>query len=40
LVAGLRRIGATGPVLDELGSSAVLGGGVPVGTVEAAPGLI
>jgi L-asparaginase II len=39
LIAGLRRLGADGPVLDQLGTSAVLGGTVPVGKDEAAPGL-
>jgi L-asparaginase II len=39
LVAGLRRLGVSAPVLDQLGTSAVLGGGITVGTIEAAPTL-
>ena len=44
LVAGLRSIGvplddAASALLDELGTGTVLGGGVPVGTVEPAPGV-
>lgn len=39
LVAGLRHLGVSAPVLDQLGVSAVLGGGIPVGSVEVAPGL-
>ena len=34
LVAALRRLGVDAPVLAELGSAAVLGHGVPVGTVQ------
>ncbi len=42
LVAGLRSLGieiddAASALLDELGTGKVLGGGVPVGTVEVAP---
>ncbi len=39
LVAGLRYLGVDAPVLDRLGSSAIMGGGVPVGIVEVVPGL-
>ena len=45
LVGALRLLGVSGPdaaadaVLDELGTGIVLGGGVQVGTVEAAPGV-
>ena len=39
LVAGLRHLGLDAEVLDQLGTSAVLGGGVPVGVVEAVPDL-
>jgi L-asparaginase II len=39
LVAGLRRLGVAAPVLDDLGTGPVLGGGVRVGEVAAAPGL-
>ena len=39
LVAALRQLGVDDPVLDELGTSVVLGGGVAVGLVEPAPGL-
>ena len=39
LVAALRHLGLDAPVLDELGTSVVRGGGVPVGLVEPAPGL-
>ncbi|HLU45525.1 MAG TPA: asparaginase [Natronosporangium sp.] len=34
LVSGLRRLGATAPVLDELATTPVLGGGRPVGAVR------
>ena len=40
LVAALRRLGLDDPVLDELGTATVLGGGVPVGIVEPAPALV
>jgi L-asparaginase II len=44
LVGGLRSLGiptdaAAESLLDELGTGTVLGGGIPVGTVELAPGL-
>jgi L-asparaginase II len=39
-VAGLRRVGATGAVVDELVTAAVLGGGEPVGTIRVRPGLL
>ena len=45
LVGALRQLGVTGvdaaadAVLDELGTGVVLGGGVQVGTVQAAPGI-
>ncbi len=39
LVAGLRFLGLDAPVLDQLGTGVVKGGGVPVGTVELAPGV-
>ncbi|MTD16093.1 asparaginase [Nakamurella sp. YIM 132087] len=39
LVSGLRLLGMDSPLLDELGTGTVLGGGVPVGTVEPAPAL-
>lgn len=37
LVAGLRYLGVEAPVLDQLATSTILGGGVPVGIVEVAP---
>ncbi|AZI59053.1 asparaginase [Nakamurella antarctica] len=37
LVAGLRYLGVTGDVLDQLGTGTILGGGIPVGTVALAP---
>ena len=40
LIATLRRLGLDDPVLDELGTATVLGGGVPVGIVEPAPALL
>jgi L-asparaginase II len=40
LVAALRALGATEPVLDELASSPVLGGGRPVGELRASPELL
>ncbi|TDD69488.1 asparaginase [Jiangella aurantiaca] len=36
LVAALRRLGVEAPVLDELASAPVLGGGVPVGELRSA----
>lgn len=39
LVAGLRQLGLTSDLLDELGTGVVLGGGRPVGTVQLAPGV-
>jgi len=39
LVAGLRHLGLDAPILDELGVGIIQGGGRPVGTTEAAPGL-
>jgi L-asparaginase II len=39
-VAGLRRDGAAYPVLDELGTAPVLGGGEPVGTIRVRGGLL
>ena len=39
LVAGLRQLGVNADVLDSLGVGTVLGGGIPVGTVEPAPDL-
>jgi L-asparaginase II len=39
LVAALRRLGVTGPALDEVGEVPLLGGGVPVGAVRVAPAL-
>ncbi|MBA3800028.1 MAG: asparaginase, partial [Geodermatophilaceae bacterium] len=35
VVAGLRRLGLTGEVLDRWASGLVLGGGLPVGTIHA-----
>ncbi len=40
LVAGLRWLGLRSSLLDELGTGTVLGGGSPVGTVTAVPGLL
>lgn len=39
VVAGLRRLGLTGDVLDRWSRAPVLGGGRPVGTIRAADGL-
>ena len=39
LVAALRALGATGPVLDELSTSPVLGGGGPVGELRGSAAL-
>lgn len=39
LVAGLRALGLDSPVLDELATGTVLGGGREVGTVAIAPGV-
>jgi L-asparaginase II len=39
LAAGLRRLGARADVLRDFAESPVLGGGSPVGSVQAAPGL-
>lgn len=39
LVAGLRTLGLSSDLLDELGTGVVLGGGRPVGTTELAPGV-
>ena len=40
VVAGLRRLGVSAPVLDELATAPVLGGGAPVGTIHVRDGLI
>lgn len=40
LVAGLRRLGVQAEVLDRLGSTPVLGGGVPVGELRPTVGLL
>ncbi len=40
LVAGLRSLGLSSELLDELGTGVVVGGGRPVGTVEIAPGVV
>ncbi len=40
VVAGLRRLGVCAPVLDELATAPVLGGGAPVGTVRLVDGLL
>ena len=40
LVAGLRALGVQAPVLDELGTSPVLGGGVPVGELRPSAALL
>lgn len=40
LVAGLRSLGLSSPTLDRLATGTVLGGGVPVGVVEIAPGVL
>jgi L-asparaginase II len=40
LVAALRALGATEPVLDELASSPVLGGGRPVGELRGSAELV
>ena len=40
LVAGLRALGLSSDLLDELGTGVVLGGGHKVGTVELAPGVL
>ncbi len=40
IVAGLRRLGLTGEVLDRWATGKVLGGGRPVGTIRAAEGLL
>lgn len=39
LVAGLRMLGLSSELLDELGTGVVLGGGRPVGRTELAPGV-
>jgi L-asparaginase II len=39
LMAGLRRLGLTGDVLEHLATGPVLGGGRPVGTIRVVPGL-
>ncbi|RIJ71142.1 asparaginase [Nakamurella silvestris] len=39
LVAGLRFLGLDAPILDELGTGIIQGGGRPVGTTELAPGV-
>jgi L-asparaginase II len=38
VVAGLRRLGLDAPVLDQLATLPLLGGGVPVGEVRMIPG--
>ncbi len=40
IVAGLRRLGASGAVLDRWSSAIVLGGGLPVGSIHAVEGLL
>ncbi len=40
IVAGLRRLGLTGEVLDRWATGNVLGGGRPVGAIRAAEGLL
>lgn len=40
VVAGLRRLGLTGDVLDRWSRAPVLGGGLPVGTIRAVDGLL
>ena len=39
LVAGLQQLGLDSPLLDQLGTGVVLGGGRQVGTAELAPGI-